>query len=146
MMIALLQRVSAASVDVNSKRVATIGFGLLVFVGVEQNDDESIAVRLAQRVLTYRIFADANGRMNRSVQEIAGALLVVPQFTLAADTRKGTRASFTLAAEPVLGAHLFDYFVSRLHVSGIVVHTGVFGVDMRVTLTNEGPVTFWLSA
>jgi len=144
--IALLQRVSTASVDVSGERVAVIGSGLLVFVGVERDDQDANAARLAERVLGYRVFADAAGRMNLSVKDVSGALLLVPQFTLAADTKKGTRASFSSAAMPEKGQRLFDAFVALVRQSDVVVATGVFGADMSVTLTNDGPVTFWLSA
>ena len=145
-MIALLQRVSIASVDVSGERVAVIGSGLLVFVGVERDDQDANAARLAERVLGYRVFADAAGRMNLSVKDVSGALLLVPQFTLAADTKKGTRASYSSAAMPEEGQRLFDAFVALVRQSDVVVATGVFGADMSVTLTNDGPVTFWLSA
>jgi len=144
--IALLQRVSTASVDVSCERVAVIGSGLLVFVGVERDDQDANAARLAERVLGYRVFADAAGRMNLSVKDVSGALLLVPQFTLAADTKKGTRASFSSAAMPEEGQRLFDAFVALVRQTDVVVATGVFGADMSVTLTNDGPVTFWLSA
>jgi len=144
--IALLQRVSTASVDVSGERVAVIGSGLLVFVGVERDDQDANAARLAERVLGYRVFADAAGRMNLSVKDVSGALLLVPQFTLAADTKKGTRASFSSAAMPEEGQRLFDAFVALVRQTDVVVATGVFGADMSVTLTNDGPVTFWLSA
>jgi D-tyrosyl-tRNA(Tyr) deacylase len=143
--IALLQRVTAASVDVSGERVAAIGGGLLVFVGVERDDRESNAARLSDRILSYRVFADAAGKMNRSVQDVSGALLIVPQFTLAADTAKGTRASFTSAAAPVDGRRLFDALVARVRASGLEVATGIFGAGMSVTLTNDGPVTFRLA-
>lgn len=145
-MIALLQRVSSASVSISEVKQAAISRGLLVFVGVERNDDEAKAQRLAQRVLTYRVFADASGKMNLSIQEVGGSLLLIPQFTLAADTAKGTRASFTSAAPPDAASRLFDCFVAMVSGSGVTCKTGRFGADMAVTLTNEGPVTFWLSA
>lgn len=145
-MIALLQRVSSASVSISEVKLAAISRGLLVFVGVERNDDEAKAQRLAQRVLTYRVFADASGKMNLSIQEVGGSLLLIPQFTLAADTAKGTRASFTSAAPPDAASRLFDCFVAMVSGSGVTCKTGRFGADMAVTLTNEGPVTFWLNA
>lgn len=144
-MIALLQRVTSASVDVNGERVATIGPGLLVFVGVTRDDDDTKAARLAERLLGYRVFSDSAGKMNLNVREVGGALLLVPQFTLAADTRSGMRASFTPAAEPAVGRRLFDHFVSLVRGSGASVECGVFGADMKVALVNDGPVTFWLS-
>ena len=145
-MIALLQRVSTASIDIAGERVAAIGSGILVFVGVERNDQDANATRLAERVIDYRVFADAAGKMNLSVKDVNGALLLVPQFTLAADTKKGTRASFSSAAMPEEGQRLFDAFVALVRQTDVVVATGVFGADMSVTLTNDGPVTFWLSA
>jgi len=144
--IALLQRVSTASVDIAGERVAAIGRGILVFVGVERDDQDANAARLADRVLGYRVFADAAGKMNLSVKDVNGALLLVPQFTLAADTKNGTRASFSSAAMPEEGQRLFDAFVALVRQTDMVVATGVFGADMSVTLTNDGPVTFWLSA
>jgi len=143
-MIGLLQRVRAARVDVESKNVGAIERGLLVFVGVEQGDNESRADRLLERLLGYRVFPDADGRMNLSVRDIAGGLLLVPQFTLAADTDKGMRPSFTPAAAPAEGQRLFEYLVGRARTQHAPVATGIFGADMQVMLTNDGPVTFWL--
>lgn len=145
-MIGLLQRVSAASVAVGGELAARIGPGLLVLVGIEAGDTEREADRLLERVLGYRVFADAEGRMNRSLREVGGALMLVPQFTLAADTRKGTRPSFSPAAPPERGRALFDYLVDRAHGLHAPVAAGCFGAEMSVTLTNEGPVTFWLRA
>lgn len=124
--------------------MASIGRGLLVFLGVERNDDERTAERMAQRVVSYRVFADAEGKMNLNVKEARGALLLVPQFTLAADTNKGTRPSFTPAAVPDVAARLFDCFASRVRSHQLPVACGRFGADMKVSLTNDGPVTFWL--
>jgi len=143
-MIGLLQRVCGASVVVAGKTVGSIGVGLLVFVGVERGDDGADADRLLERLLGYRMFADADGKMNRNVREIGGGLLLVPQFTLAADTDKGTRASFTAAAPPEEGQRLFEYLVMRARARYAPVASGVFGADMQVKLTNNGPVTFWL--
>ena len=143
-MIGLLQRVRTARVDVDGKTVATIGPGLLVFIGVEQRDDESRAERLLERLLGYRVFPDAAGKMNLSVADIGGGLLLVPQFTLAADTNKGMRPSFTPAATPEQGRRLFEYLVNCARARHAPVESGVFGADMQVTLTNDGPVTFWL--
>jgi D-tyrosyl-tRNA(Tyr) deacylase len=145
-MIGLLQRVSQAAVTVDGRTVGAIGRGLLVLVGVERGDDESRADRLLARVLGYRVFPDADGKMNLSVQDIGGGLLLVPQFTLAADTDKGMRASFTPAADPAAGRRLFDYLAARAHAQHTPVESGVFGADMQVRLVNDGPVTFWLQA
>ena len=143
-MIGLLQRVSRADVTVGGQEHGRIGVGLLVLIGVERGDQEAQADRLLERLLTYRVFPDDQGRMNRSLQDIAGGLLLVPQFTLAADTRKGTRPGFSPAAQPQEGERLFDYLVSRARSSHTAVETGVFGADMAVSLVNDGPVTFWL--
>jgi len=143
-MIGLIQRVSEASVAVEGNIVGQIGRGLLVLVGVEKLDDEASARRLLERLLGYRVFPDALGKMNLSLSDIAGELLLVPQFTLAADTHKGTRPSFSSAASPELGAALFDYFVAIARESRLKVATGVFGADMKVSIVNDGPVTFWL--
>ena len=143
-MIGLLQRVSHAEVRVDARTVGSIGTGLLVLAGVERGDAEQQAERLLERLLTYRVFPDDEGRMNRSLQDIGGGLLLVPQFTLAADTRKGTRPGFSPAAEPQEGKRLFEYLVRRAREQHPVVETGEFGAHMQVTLTNDGPVTFWL--
>lgn len=145
-MIALLQRVSSACVHVSNERVVEIGNGLLVFVGVQRDDGHANAARLAERVVGYRVFPDDGDRMNLSVRDVRGALLLVPQFTLAADTTKGTRASFTSAAGPETGRQLFDTFAACVRETGLRVATGIFGADMAVQLTNQGPVTFWLRA
>lgn len=143
-MIGLLQRVSDARVQVNGTNVSSIGTGLLVFIGVEQGDDQPIADRLLQRLLGYRVFADADGKMNLSLAETGGGLLLVPQFTLAADTRRGMRPSFTPAAPPAEGQRMFEYLLAQARSQYQPVSGGVFGADMQVTLTNNGPVTFWL--
>ena len=145
-MIGLLQRVSQAAVTVNGKTVGAIGRGILVFVGVERGDDEAKADRLLERLLGYRVFADAEDKMNLSVKDIGGGLLLVPQFTLAADTQKGMRASFTTAAPPPEGERLFGYLLAQARQQHAPVESGIFGADMQVTLTNDGPVTFWLQA
>jgi D-tyrosyl-tRNA(Tyr) deacylase len=142
--IALIQRVSEASVNVGVERLGRIGAGLVVLVGVERGDGEATAVRLVERVLGYRVFPDAEGRMNRSLADIDGELLAVPQFTLAADTRKGTRPGFSGAAPPEEGARLFERFVILARSRHPRVETGRFGADMTLSLVNEGPVTFWL--
>lgn len=143
-MIGLLQRVARASVDVSGERIAEIGAGLLVLVGVESGDTRVQADRLLERLLAYRVFPDAAGRMNRSLADVAGSLLLVPQFTLAADTNKGTRPSFSSAAPPEAGLALFDYLVDRARFAYGAVATGRFGADMQVALVNDGPVTFML--
>jgi D-aminoacyl-tRNA deacylase len=143
-MIGLLQRVSGARVEVDGETVAAIGRGLLVLVGVERGDGEAQAERLLERLLSYRVFPDAEGRMNRSLADVGGGLLLVPQFTLPADTRKGTRPSFTPAAAPEAGMQLFDFLLERARVRHAPVAAGRFGADMQVSLTNDGPVTFWL--
>lgn len=143
-MIALLQRVAHAEVVVEGASIGAIRRGVLALVGVERGDAESQADRLLERLLGYRIFPDAEGRMNLSLADIAGGLLLVPQFTLAADTRSGTRPGFSSAAPPAEGERLFDYFVGRARDSHGEVATGRFGADMKVSLLNDGPVTFWL--
>ncbi|MBI1284646.1 MAG: D-tyrosyl-tRNA(Tyr) deacylase [Thiobacillus sp.] len=143
-MIGLLQRVSRASVEVGGRQVASIGRGLLVLVGVQPADTEAEADQLLARLLDYRVFPDANDRMNLSLRDIDGGLLLVPQFTLAADTSRGRRPSFTSAAPPALGARLFDYLATRARAQRAEVGSGVFGADMQVALVNDGPVTFWL--
>jgi D-tyrosyl-tRNA(Tyr) deacylase len=144
-LIALIQRVTEARVSVGGETVGAIATGVLALVGVERGDGESEAERLAERVLGYRIFPDAEGRMNRSLLEAGGALLAVPQFTLVADTRKGSRPSFSSGASPEEGRRLFERFV-ELARRRARVETGRFGADMRVSLVNDGPVTFWLQA
>ena len=143
-MIALLQRVSHASVRVAGDVIAEIDGGLLVFVAVERGDTKRQAERLLERILNYRVFADEAGKMNLSLQDRGGGLLLVPQFTLAADTRKGTRPSFTPAAGPAKGQQLFDYLVRAAEQRHRPVQSGAFGADMQVALVNEGPVTFSL--
>ena len=143
-MIGLLQRVSRAQVDVNGATIASIGRGLLVLVGVEQADSAAQADRLLERILGYRVFPDEQDRMNLSVRDVKGGVLLVPQFTLAADTRKGARPSFTPAANPGDGRRWFDYLVLRARREYPLVQAGSFGADMQVGLVNDGPVTFWL--
>lgn len=143
-MIGLLQRVSRASVTIDSEVVARIGTGLLVLVGVERGDGIAEVKRLAERLVEYRVFPDDAGRMNRSVQDVAGAMLLVPQFTLAADTRKGTRPGFSKAADPADGSVLFERLVDEVALRGVPTARGRFGASMEVDLTNVGPVTFWL--
>ncbi|MGB5259650.1 MAG: D-aminoacyl-tRNA deacylase [Gammaproteobacteria bacterium] len=143
-MIGLLQRVTHASVDVEGERIATIDHGLLVLVGVQRNDGEHELERLLERLLGYRVFPDQQGRMNRDVRQVAGGLLLVPQFTLAADTRSGTRPGFSTAAEPHEGRRLFELLVKRARALHDPVAAGRFGADMQVALVNDGPVTFSL--
>ena len=144
-MIGLLQRVTDAQVSVQGSVVGRIGAGLLVLLAVEPADTEAQADRLVERLVGYRVFEDADGRMNLSLADTGGGLLLVPQFTLAANTGKGMRPSFTGAAPPELGRRLFDYAVSRARsLLGDRVATGRFGAHMQVSLTNDGPVTFWL--
>lgn len=143
-MIGLLQRVSQASVVVEGQSVAAIDLGLLVMVGVEVGDGAAQAARLLERLLAYRVFPDREGRMNLDVREAGGSLLLVPQFTLAADTRKGNRPGFSRAADPGLGQELFEQLVDLGRTAAVPVVAGRFGATMQVNLSNEGPVTFWI--
>jgi D-aminoacyl-tRNA deacylase len=143
--IGFLQRVSRAQVDIEGVTVCAIGRGLLVLVGVLPADEPADAERLLERLLNYRVFPDAQGRMNLCLRDINGGLLLVPQFTLAADTRKGNRPSFTSAAEPAQAQFLFERLLSQARAQHGEVAGGRFGADMQVTLTNDGPVSFWLS-
>jgi len=142
--IALLQRVSRANVEIEGRIVGEIERGLLVFVCAQPGDTETQADRLLERLLTYRVFPDANGKMNLCLKDLGGGLLLVPQFTLAADTRKGTRPSFSSAAPPSIAQRLFAHMVSRARELHSPVATGQFGADMQVSLTNDGPVTIEL--
>lgn len=144
-MIGLLQRVREAAVTVGERETGRIGPGVLVFIAAEKGDREKGAERLIHRILSYRIFPDEQGRMNRSVADTGGGLLLVPQFTLAADTHKGTRASFTPAAPPEQGEGLFNHAVATAREQHPDVATGEFGADMQVSLINDGPITFWLA-
>jgi D-tyrosyl-tRNA(Tyr) deacylase len=143
-MIGLLQRVSTAHVDVDGVTVGSIDRGLLVLIGIQRDDNEAKADRLLQKTLGYRVFADESGRMNKSLRDISGGLLLVPQFTLAADTKKGTRPGFSTAAPPDEGERLFNYLLAQTKAEFPKVESGVFGADMQVQLLNDGPVTFWL--
>lgn len=143
-MIALIQRVDEARVTVEGAVVGEIGKGILALVGVEKGDNEQSANRLLERLLGYRIFPDADDKMNLSVKDIGGELLLVSQFTLAADTHKGNRPGFSTAAPPEEGRRLFDHFVAQARGSGLKIQTGRFGAHMQVSLVNNGPVTFWL--
>ena len=145
-MIALLQRVSSASVTVDDARIAEIGQGLLVLIGVEKNDTAAKTERLAERILGYRIFADDRNKMNLNVCDVNGSILLVPQFTLAADTRKGMRPSFSSAADPETGRVLFGQLVDIMRRRTDRLQLGSFGADMAVALVNDGPVTIWLQA
>jgi len=145
-LIGLLQRVTAASIEIDGSRVASIGPGLVVLLAVRPADDEAAALRLLDRLLQYRIFADETGKMNLSLTQTQGDLLLVPQFTLAAETNKGLRPGFSTAAPPGQGRQLFDSLVQAARARHGRVETGVFGAHMRVSLTNDGPVTFWLES
>lgn len=145
-MIGLLQRVTEAGVQVAGNSVGTIGPGLLVLVGVEKDDTDASAERLLERIVTYRVFSDDSGRMNLDLLETRGGLLLVPQFTLAAETAKGRRPGFSTAASPEQGRRLFEHLVALARGRVPKVETGVFGAHMQVSLTNDGPVTFWLQS
>ncbi|KGD64351.1 D-tyrosyl-tRNA(Tyr) deacylase [Alcanivorax nanhaiticus] len=140
----LLQRVREACVEVDGNVVGKIERGLLLLIGIEAHDDEPLVERMAQRIVGYRVFADEAGKMNLDVRDAGGALLAVSQFTLAADTRKGRRPSFSCAAEPEQGRRLYEYCVRCLRDEGVDVATGIFAADMQVHLINDGPVTFLL--
>ncbi|KAE9540166.1 D-tyrosyl-tRNA(Tyr) deacylase [Ursidibacter maritimus] len=142
-MIALIQRVKWAKVEVEQQVIGEIATGLLVLLGVEQQDDQASADKLLEKVLNYRVFADENGKMNLNVQQAQGSLLVVSQFTLAADTQKGLRPSFSRGASPTQAEALYDYFADQAQ-QRITTQTGKFAADMQVSLQNDGPVTFWL--
>ncbi len=143
-MIGLLQRVTKANVMIEGETVGAIDQGLLVFIGVEKRDTEKQADRLLERLLGYRVFADSDGKMNLSVRDVQGGLLLVSQFTLPADTKKGMRPSFSSAASPEAGERLYNYLVEKARSTYDKVETGRFAADMQITLTNDGPVTFWL--
>lgn len=143
-MIGLLQRVSEARVTVDGKVVGEVSKGLLVLVCAQREDTEENAEKLAKKILAYRIFEDENGKMNKSISDVGGELLVVSQFTLAADTSRGLRPSFTPAAAPDVGERLYEHFVSAVRQSPLKVETGEFGAHMQVGLVNDGPVTIWL--
>ncbi len=143
-MIGLIQRVSRAHVDIDGKTMGEIGRGLLVLVGVQKNDAEAEAERLLERILDYRVFPDEAGKMNRSLRDIGGGLLLVPQFTLVADTRTGTRPDFGAGAKPDVARWLFEYMTARANRQYPDVACGIFGANMQVSLINDGPVTFWL--
>jgi D-aminoacyl-tRNA deacylase len=143
-MIALIQRVREAAVHVDDECIAQIGVGLLALIGIERSDDEAATQRLLNKILAYRVFSDDDGRMNRSITDVGGELLIVSQFTLVADTRTGTRPSFSGAAAPEQAASLFDRLVALARDQHGRIKSGQFGADMQVSLVNNGPVTFWL--
>ena len=143
-MIGLLQRVTRAAVEIEGKTIARIDRGLLVLVGVEKEDTRAEADRLLERLLGYRVFPDQDGKMNLSLKDIGGGLLLVPQFTLPADTKKGMRPSFSAAAPPEQGREMFAYLLQEAQAAHRTVAAGIFGANMQVILTNDGPVTFWL--
>ncbi|WP_299080448.1 D-aminoacyl-tRNA deacylase [uncultured Paraglaciecola sp.] len=143
-MIALIQRVKQAKVEVDGKIVGEINHGILILLGVEKNDDQAKAKKLAQKVMNYRIFADQQSKMNLNVQQVQGELLVVSQFTLVANTQSGNRPSFSAGASPKLGEQLYQYFMECCHQNGMRCESGEFGADMQVSLINDGPVTFQL--
>ena len=145
-MIALIQRVSTARVTVDGRVCGAIGAGLLALIGVARADGPAQATRLLERLLDYRVFTDDAGRMNRSLRDTAGGLLLVPQFTLAADTSSGTRPGFSTAAEPALARELFEQLLAAARAAHPEVAAGEFGAHMEVSLTNDGPVTFWLES
>ncbi|PHR64609.1 D-aminoacyl-tRNA deacylase [Alcanivorax sp.] len=140
----LMQRVSKASVDVDGVTVGAINKGLVLLIGIEKHDDEKLVKRMAERIVSYRVFADDQGKMNQDVRDVAGGLLAISQFTLVADTRKGRRPSFSSAAEPASGRRLYECCVEQLGGYGVAVATGIFAADMQVSLVNDGPVTFML--
>ena len=143
-MIGLLQRVTQASVSIDNAPVASINSGLLVLIGIEKNDAHDNANRLFEKIMNYRVFADSEDKMNLSLKDTNGDLLLVPQFTLAADTRKGLRPSFSNSCPPDIAKPLFEYLVEHARTQHENVGSGVFGADMQVSLINDGPVTFWL--
>lgn len=143
-MIALIQRVTQARVDVDGETVGQIGQGILAFIGVEKDDNEQQADALLRKIISYRIFSDFNGKMNLSLQDIGGELLLVSQFTLVANTQKGLRPSFSSGASPATGERLFDYLCQQAKKTELTIATGEFAADMQVSLVNDGPVTFWL--
>jgi D-tyrosyl-tRNA(Tyr) deacylase len=141
---ALIQRVTSSSVEVSGEIVGQISSGILVFLGVEKGDDEAVAQALLDKILVYRIFEDESGKMNLGLKDVEGELLVVSQFTLAANTKKGRRPSFSEAGSPELANSLYEYFIDRAKEAGVFVQSGEFGADMKVSLVNDGPVTFML--
>ena len=141
---ALIQRVSSSQVKVDGKLVGSVEKGLLVFLGLEKQDTRSMADKMINKIISYRLFPDQNQRMNLSLKDINGEILIISQFTLAADTKNGTRAGFSTAMPPLDAESLYDYFVESTRSSDLKVETGIFGADMKVSLVNDGPVTFLL--
>ena len=143
---ALLQRVSSSKVEVEGKVVGQINKGLLVFIGIEKQDDTICADKMINKILSYRVFSDSNDKMNLSIRDINGDLLIVSQFTLAADTKSGTRAGFSTAMPPIDAENLYNYFLEKTKSMTTITESGIFGADMKVSLVNDGPVTFLLEA
>ena len=141
---ALLQRVSSSKVEVEGRVVGQINKGLLVFIGIEKKDDTISSDKMVKKILSYRIFSDSDDKMNLSVGDINGDLLIVSQFTLAADTKNGTRAGFSTAMPPTEAENLYNYFLEKTKSMGVIIESGIFGADMKVSLVNDGPVTFLL--
>ena len=143
---ALLQRVSSSKVEVEGKVVGQINKGLLVFIGIEKQDDTICADKMINKILSYRVFSDSNDKMNLSIRDINGDLLIVSQFTLAAETKSGTRAGFSTAMPPTEAENLYNYFLEKTKSMGTITESGIFGANMKVSLVNDGPVTFLLEA
>jgi D-tyrosyl-tRNA(Tyr) deacylase len=143
---ALIQRVTSSMVEVDDKIVGQIDSGLLVFVGIEKQDDLLNADKMIERIISYRVFSDPDGKMNLNLKDIGGSILIVSQFTLAADTKNGTRAGFSTAMPPIQAESMYDYIVEQIKALKIDTQCGIFGADMKVSLVNDGPVTFLLDA
>jgi len=141
---ALIQRVASSQVDVGVKTVGKIDKGLLVFLGLEKKDNELIADKMMGKIISYRVFPDENQKMNLSIKDITGDILIISQFTLAADTKNGTRAGFSTALPPIEAENLYNYFIDKIKESNLKIQSGIFGADMKVSLLNDGPVTFML--
>ena len=141
---ALIQRVSSSQVEADGKTVGKIDKGLLVFLGLEKKDNELIADKMMSKIISYRVFPDENQKMNLSLKDIKGDVLIISQFTLAADTKNGTRAGFSTALPPIEAESLYDYFIDKIKESNLKIQSGIFGADMKVSLLNDGPVTFML--
>tara|TARA_B100000959_G_scaffold89968_1_gene95565 strand:+ start:859 stop:1296 length:438 start_codon:yes stop_codon:yes gene_type:complete len=141
---ALIQRVASSQVEVDGKTVGKIDKGLLVFLGLEKKDNELIADKMMSKIISYRVFPDENQKMNLSLKDIKGDVLIISQFTLAADTKNGTRAGFSTALPPIEAESLYDYFIDKIKDSNLKIQSGIFGADMKVSLLNDGPVTFML--